>query len=72
MENRDSLISICDTQVKQVEQNFYLLSKSHERQTEQLAFTEKKLKRQNFKKRLYQGAVLVLAGVCTSFYLTHH
>lgn len=72
MENRDSVILICDAEVKLLEQDFFLLSKSHERQTEQLAFTEKKLKRQTIKKRFYQGAVLILSGICASFYLTHH
>lgn len=72
MENRDTTISFCQNQVEVLEQDFFLLSKSHERLTEQLSFTEKKLKRQTFKKRFYQGAVLVIAGVCTTFYLTHH
>jgi hypothetical protein len=72
MENRDTTISICNTQVELLEQDFFLLSKSHERLTEQLAFTEKKLKRQIVKKRLFQGAALLVSGVCISFYLTHH
>lgn len=72
MENRDSVILICNAEVKLLEQDFFLLSKSHERQTEQIAFTEKKLKRQSFKKRFYQGAALVVSGICAAFYLTHH
>lgn len=72
MENRDSLIFICDAEVKLLEQDFFLLSKSHERQTEQIAFIEKKLRRQTVKKRLWTGAALLVSGVCVSFYLTHH
>lgn len=72
MENRDSVIVLCDSQVKSLEQDFYLLSQSHERVSEQLSFTEKKLRRQTVKKRLWTGAALIISGVCVSFYLTHH
>lgn len=72
MENRDTALFLCNTQTELLEQDFFLLSKSHERVTEELSFTEKKLRRQTFKKRLYQGVALIISGVCVTFYLTHH